>query len=263
MLSAPDRQLALLACLIVAPALGFSDPVTGIQVSGSVPTTCGYGNCAAAALSAGALTLGTSTTGSYNFNETATDGDIYNVSGTFNNTFLSGTFLGFFPTVTLVSTTAAAADTITLDMFQDFTYGTDTTSWSGPYNEKLPLFLSAAGTTAGGQVLYSTNLDTTPQSVGPLGPVSGPGAFYLVENATLSPLDGHLLISDFQFTFTFPEGATKGTYISSPVPEPSPTIPVAVGLAAGLLIFNLCKIPFKRNSRSNHQRQYSNTTHLG
>jgi hypothetical protein len=253
MRSVPERQLVLLACLLVAPTLGISNPVTGIQVSGSVPTTCGFGNCTGTALSAGALTLGTSTTGSYNFNETATDGDIYKVSGTFNNTFLSGTFLGFFPTVALVSTTAAAADTITLDMLQDFSFGTDTTSWAGIYNEKLPFVLSGAGT-AGGQVLYSTDLDTTPQSVGLLGPVSGPGAFDLVDSATLNPLTGKNLIGDFQFTFTFPEGAPGGSSISSPIPEPSPTILVALGLA-GLLIFKFCGIPFKRNSRSNHQLQ--------
>jgi hypothetical protein len=243
--------------MLVAPSIGISDPVTGIQVSGSVPTTCGYGNCAAPSLVAGALTQGTSTTGSYNFNETAADGDVYKVSGTFNNTFPSGTSLGFFPTVSLVSTTAVGADTITLDMLQDFTSGDDTTSWSGTYNEKLPFTLSSAGTTGEGQVLYSTNLDTTPQSVGEKGPVSGPGSFYLFGSATLTPLTGHLLTGDFQFTFTFPEGATAGSSISSPVPEPSPALPAAFGLAACLLLFKLREIPFKRNSPQ------TKMTHLG
>lgn len=97
MLSIPERQLVLLVCFLVAPALGISDTVTGIQVSGDVPTICASGDCAAVDLSAGALTLGGGTSGSYNFNATAASGDVYNVSGTFNNTFLSGTFLGFFP----------------------------------------------------------------------------------------------------------------------------------------------------------------------
>lgn len=238
MLLIPERQLVLLACFLVAPALGISDTVTGIQVSGDVPTTCASGDCAAVDLSAGALTVGGSTSGSYNFNATAASGDIYNVSGTFNDTFLSGTFLGFFPTVTLVSANAAAPDTIKLDMFQDFAFGDETTSWDGLYNEKVPFILSVAGTTGAGQVFYSTNLDTTPQSVGALGPVSGPGSFNLVASKTLSPLDGHLLVGDFQFTFTLPEGATKGTYISSPVPEPSQTMPAIVGMVL-LLLFSL------------------------
>jgi hypothetical protein len=172
------------------------------------------------------------------------------VSGTFDNSFPLGTSLGFFPTVTLLSASAAGADSITLDMLQDFTSGGDSTSWAGSYHENLPFLLSGAGTTAEGQVLYSTNLDTTPQSVGLLGPISGSGIHDLVGSKTLSPLDGHLLVGDFQFTFTFPEGAPEGTHSSSPVPEPAQTIPVAIGLA-GLLIFNLCKIPFKRNSHSN------------
>ena len=237
MLTGPQRHLMLLAGLLAAPILGISSPVTGIQASGSVPTTCGFGSCTAGALSAGALTIGSGTTGSYNFEVTAADGDVYDVSGTLNNTFLSGTFLGFFPTVTLLSASAAGADSITLDMFQDFFYGTDGgTSWSGPYNEKLPIDLSAAGTTATGQVLYSTDLDTTPQAVELLPIVNGPGNYFLSGNATLGPLDGDLLVSDFQFTFTFPEGALQGTSISSPVPEPSQTIPVAVGVTCLALV---------------------------
>jgi hypothetical protein len=246
MFLAPDRQLVLVVCLLVAPALGISNPVTGIQV-GSLPTDCESGNCTAAALAAGALTLGTSTAGTYNFDLTAGDGDIYNVSGTFDNAFPRGTLLGFFPTVTLLSTTAAGADTIKLDMLQDFASGSDSTSWAGAYDEKLPFDLSAAGSSASGQVLYGTNLDPTFLTDGPLGPLFGPGDYDFTVSTTLSPLDGHLLISDFQYTFTFPEGATKGSSISSPVPEPSPTIPVAIGLAC-LLIFNFCKSPFKRNS---------------
>jgi hypothetical protein len=247
MRSIPERQLVILACLLVAPALGISDTVTGIQASGGGAPTCGYGSCTAPALTGGALTLGTSTSGSYTFNETAIDGDVYNVSGTFKDTFFSGTSLGFFPTVTLVSTTAVGADTITLDMLQDFSAGTDATSWSGTYNEKLPFVLSAAGT-GEGQVLYSTDLDTTPQSVGEKGPVSGPGSFNLVGSAAWNPLSGQYLIGDFQFTFSFPEGSTAGSSISSPVPEPSPAIPAAIGLVACLLLFKLREIPFKRNS---------------
>lgn len=248
MLSAPQRYLMLLGCLLAASALGISSTITGIQASGSVPTTCGYGNCTAGALSAGALTIGNSTTGSYNFDVTAGDGDVYDVSGTFKNTFPSTTFLGFFPTVTYVgSTPAAGADTITLDMFQDFVYGSDsTTSWSGLYNEKIPVDLSISGTTATGQVFYSTDTDTTPQSVGLLPTAHGPGDYYLSGSASLGPLDGDLLISDFQLTFTFPEGAPTGSYISSPVPEPAQTIPVAIGLA-GLLFFKLRKFRSRGN----------------
>jgi hypothetical protein len=250
MLSAPQGQInrfCLTAILVLTlPALGLSSTV-GISVSGSVPTACGYGNCTAGALSADALTLGNSNPGSYNFDVTATDGDVYNVSGTFNNTFPSSTFLGFFPTVTLVSATAVGADTITLDMLQDFTYGNDSTSWAGTYNEELPFDLPLSGTTAAGQVLYSTDLDPTPQTVGLLGPVSGSGDYFLSANNSLSPLDGDLLIGDFQMTFTFPEGAPSGAYASSPIPEPSQTIPMAIAVV-GLLLFRFRKVQSNRTN---------------
>jgi hypothetical protein len=165
------------------------------------------------------------------------NGDVFDVSGTYDNTFTAGTFLGFFPTVTLVSGTNAA--TVTLDMLQDFFYGTDgSTSWSGTYNEEIPLDLSASGTTATGQVLYSTDLDPTAESVGVLPTVNGPGDYYLSGSNSLGPLDGDLLISDFQYTFTFAANSATGTSISSPIPEPSETIPVAIGLAV-LVLFKL------------------------
>jgi hypothetical protein len=248
MLPPPQRHFMLLACLLVAPGLGISSTITGIQASGSVPTTCGYGSCTAGALSLGALTFGNSTTGSYNFDVTAADGDVYDVAGTFNNTFPSTTFLGFFPTVTYVGTTpAASADTITLDMFQDFVYGSDSTnSWSGPYNEKVPVDLSISGTTATGQVFYSSDVDPTAQSVGLLPTADGPGDYFLSGSATLGPLDGDLLIGDLQLTLTFPAGAPPGSSISSPVPEPTQTIPVTIGLA-GLLLFKLRKFRSRGN----------------
>ena len=67
MCTAPERQLVVRACMLVAPALGIANPVTGIPVNDSVPATCGCGSYTAPALSAGAFTLGTGITGSYNF----------------------------------------------------------------------------------------------------------------------------------------------------------------------------------------------------
>ena len=263
-------RCALLA--LTVPVVGFSAAVTGINVgtsnlaapvpfgipAGSTPTACGYGSCTSASLTAGALTLGgTPATGSYNFNVTAADGDIYNVAGTFKNTFTGGTFLGFFPTVTYEGNaihgaiSAVAQDTITLDMLQDFVFGNNATDWSGSYNEKLPLVLPVAGSQASGQVLYSTlstsgTLMNGPETVGELGPVFGTGVYNLTGTAALNPLTGNYLASDFQFTFVFPGGTATpiGGFISSPpasVPEPAQTIPAAMGLV-GLLLFKARKL---------------------
>jgi hypothetical protein len=260
--------LSRFAILAVAlPVAGFS-AVTGINASvdgGSV--TCGSGSCTAAALAAtGApITLGpTATTGSYSFNVTAADGDVYNVAGTFANTFVSGTFLGFFPTVTyegnsgkgtnpLCLTCAVSEDTITLNMLQDFTFPGSSIKWDGTYNETIPLELPVSGSSASGQVLYST-VDGTGATVdaggtvGELGPVFGTGDYTLTGSKNISPLDGNILASDFMFTFVFPGGTATpvGGSISSPVslvPEPAQTIPAALGLV-GLLLFRARKIRF-------------------
>jgi hypothetical protein len=259
-------------CAVLAlavPVIGFSATV-GINVStsnlaapvpygytaGSTPTTCGYGSCGSAALAAGALGSGGAAPGSFNFNVTAADGDIYNIAGTFNNTFNGGTFLGFFPVATYEGNlahpgaAAVAQDTITLDMLQDFTYPGTGISWAGTYNEKLPLVLPVAGSQASGQVLYSTVTGTGATvdaggTVGELGPVFGTGTYNLTGMNNISPLDGNYLAADFQFTFVFPGGTATpiGGYISSPpstVPEPTQTIPAAMGLV-GLLLFKARK----------------------
>jgi hypothetical protein len=260
-------------CAVLAlavPVVGFS-AATGINVAtsnlaapvpygivaGSTPTACGFGTCTAAGLAAGALGGGAAS-GPFSFNVTAADGDIYNVAGTFNNTFNSGTFLGFFPTVTYEGNSihggipAVAQDTITLDMLQDFTYPGNNISWAGTYSEKLPLVLSPPGSQASGQVLYSTVTGTGTTvdaggTVGELGPVFGTGVYTLTGMNNISPLDGNYLAADFQFTFQFQGGtATKvGDYISSPgaVPEPAQTIPAAMGLV-GLLLFKARKVRF-------------------
>lgn len=260
-------------CALVAlavPVVGFSAAVTGIQVAttnlaaplpygivaGSTGPTCGYGSCTSAALTAGALTLGGSTSGGYNFNITASDGDIYNIMGTFNNTFPSNPRGGFFPTVTYEGNMAhpgdaVAQDTITFDMLQDFTVGS-TANWSGNYKENLPLDLpNVAGSQASGQVIFSTldsmnNLINGPTSVGELGPVFGTGNYVLSGSSNINPLSGYYLASDFQFTFVFPGGTATpiGGFISSPssaVPEPAQTIPAAMGLV-GLLLFKARKL---------------------
>jgi hypothetical protein len=238
-----SNPLCLTAILALAlPVLGISSVVTGVEGGASGGTTvCGTGgtSCTSGSLSAGALTQPGSTSGSYNFDITAGDGDVYDVSGTFSNTFPSTTFLGFFPTVTVVSGSAAGTNTITLDMLQDFSTSIASPNWDGTYNEKIPFDL-AAGTTGEGQVFYSTNVDPALQSVGLLGPVGPGGDHYLTASKDLTSLNGDLLISDYQLTFTFPANAAPGTSVSS-VPEPSQTIPLGIGLA-GLLLFNLRKL---------------------
>ncbi len=168
-------RVAVLA--VALPVVGFSASIgidvttsngvaaTPYSVAANGPSTsCGYGSCTSASLTSGAIGFGASNSGSYGFNITLADGDIYNVAGSFNNTFLSGTYFGFFPKVTFEGNSihtaagyAVAPDTITLDMLQDFVYGNNSTDWSGTYTEKIPLVMSnVPGSTASGQLQFST-----------------------------------------------------------------------------------------------------------
>lgn len=206
------------------PALGFS---AAFEVNGVCQT--GF-NCSPSSLSASALTVGTSTTGNYSFAVTLGDGDMYNVTGSYFNNFPGTTFLGFYPTVTYAGPNpSVAADTITLDMLQDFS-SPGAASWDGTYNEKIPLVLPVAGSSATGQVLYDG------KTVGLLGPVFGTGNYYLTQTTPLTGLTGSTLMSDYMLSFTFPAGTQPGGSAGSPVPEPAQTIPAAIGLI-GLFCF--------------------------
>jgi hypothetical protein len=207
-------HLYLTAALALAlPAVGFS---AAIEANGACETPPSASPCAAASVSGAAITPGGT--------------DIYKVTGTYFDT-LSPTdrvFIGFFPLVTVVSATTTSADTVTLDLLQDFS-DPNLTKWGGTYSETIPLDLPSVGETGAGQVKYDG------QTVGLLGPVSGSGDYTLGPVSTpLAPLNGSLLSADYTLTFTFAKGSVAGEFASSPaVPEPAEAYSMAIGL--GLL----------------------------
>jgi hypothetical protein len=221
---------------LALPVAGFSAAVEANSVCQTAPTGT---SCSAAALTASALTPGGSTSGSYNFNVTVGT-DVYKVTGTYFDT-LSPTdhvFLGFFPTVTVVSASTTTPDTVSLDLLQDFSDPT-LAQWDGNYSENIPLVLPVKNSTGEGQVFYDGI------SVGLLGPVSGTGVYDLSgSKSPVSPLAGSLLVADFNLTFTFPVGSTAGQTASSPAPEPTETALVGLGLA-GLFLLKARKFRFR------------------
>jgi hypothetical protein len=238
MFSAPHRQLnrlCLTAILALAlPALGISSTVTGIEANGA----CEAGTCTASGLASGALTPGGSTSGNYNFDVSFLDGDVYDVSGAFNNSFPSGTLYGFFPTVTLTSGAAAGTDTITLDMLQDF-FASGALNWDSTYRETIPFDLSA-DMSASGQLQISTQDDSTLQSVGLLS-ATGPGDTVQKDSKFLTGLNGDTLVTDYRLRFTFDKGAPNGSSGGSPIPEPSQMTSLGLVLA-GLIVFRVRKL---------------------
>lgn len=216
MLSASKRQLYPL-CLAAIVALA----LPSLGISDTYSTT----------IDASILSLGGSNSGNYSFDTPVlADGDQYAITGSFGDKFPSGTFVGFYPTVTLIAGTDTTADTITVDLLQDF-LDPGVTTWDGTYSEHIPFTLSP-GVTANGQRLISTVDDPTEQSVGL---ITGGSA-----SKSLSGLSGDELVTNYQLNFTFLD-APVGAAGSSPVPEPSQTIPVALGLV-GLVVFQLRKL---------------------
>jgi hypothetical protein len=222
-------RLALLALSL--PLAAFA--TTAISVNG----TCDLGTCTPAALAAGALTIGTSSSSAFSIPIVLADNDEYTLSGSYNNTFPSGTTFGFYPTVTytgnsvLGNVSAVATDTLSVNMLQDYFFPGLNINWDGTYTENIPFLLSAANSSATGY------LSVDGQNVGTLGSVSGPVDIVLSKSTPLTGVDGNTLVIDYNLTFTFDGGTTVGSGSGSPsIPEPVQTIPVALTLLALLAL---------------------------
>jgi hypothetical protein len=215
--------LYLLPLLIFAlPLLSFSAAVTANGI-------CEVGTCA----TPDSISTGVPSSGSFNFNLTLADNDMYNVSGTYSNSYGSnGTQLGFFPVVKYVGASAsAAADTLSLDMLQNI-FDNSPGIFDGTYTEVIPLNVPN-GATATGQVFYDG------QGVGLVGP-AGPGFTIGTLSANLTGVTGNTLVTDYNITFNFAAQTASGTSAGSPViPEPAQFIPTSLGLVALFAFFKL------------------------
>jgi hypothetical protein len=205
MLSASQRHFALLACLLVAPVLGFA---TTVDVNG---TTIGPGG---------------STSGNFSF---TVDGGLFGVSGAYFSSETGGgpaTTLQFNVTAVYDGTTPLASPySFTVDdmQFYDLTTLPTGTSYdsSAGFAGILP-----AGTSLVTDVTFGADV-LPPLTFVPGGPSSqsSPGETL---TGLSSPLEGQ-----FDYTFNFAAGTTQGSSITS-TPEPGGVIPVAAILIVGL-----------------------------
>jgi hypothetical protein len=214
-------------CLILGFTLcaPFAAKSASIVVNGTCEPTC----------SSGALADGQSTSGSFNFDYTFGDGDVYDVSGSYGASYsnVTGSTIVVNPTFTYTGATPSAGnDTINFDLYQ-FYFDAKCCTWAGTYSESVPLSLSSAtgpGSTIAGQLLFDS------QSVGLAGPF-GPGNYLVSESADLdfgALNDSPFLLADYQFTAQFDAGTQTGAGASG-APTPEPAMDLACGF--GLILF--------------------------
>lgn len=207
--------------------LGFTLCVPFAAKSGSIVVngTCETG------CSANSLADGMSIAEAFNFNYTFTDGDIYNVLGTYSASYSTagGSTIAVNPLISYAGTAPSVGnDTVDFSLYQDY-FDTSCCTWAGTYYETIPLSLGSAagpGSTIEGQLSYDG------QSVGLAGPF-GPGNYLVSQSANLDfgPLDNSPTLSaDFEVTAQFNAGTLPGaTAQSASAPEPPTFIPCVLG----------------------------------
>jgi hypothetical protein len=233
---------ATLSSLILG--LTFCAPFTAKSASIDVNGTCEVG-CP----STPPLSNGESTSGTFDFDYSFLDGDVYNFAGNFSATYstVDGSTISVDPTITYEGLgSSAGADVLDFNLKQDY-FDTSCCTWAGTYYETVPLFLSSTagpGSKIEGQLLYDD------KSVGLVGPF-GPGSYSESKSADLDfgALDtSPTLSADFEFKVGFRLGTLPGTDASSTsaAPEPAMAIPCGLGL---ILIY--CGLLRRKHSRSN------------
>jgi len=207
------------------------------------------GNCEVGCSFAAPLSNGQSTSGTFNFDYTFLDGDIYNFAGNYSATYstLNGSTISIDPTITYEGVTpSVGTDTIDFNLTQDY-FDSSCCTWAGTYYETVPLFLASTagpGSTIAGQVSYDG------ESVGLVGPF-GPGTYSVSESANLDfgGLDTDpTLLADFEFLDKFAAGTLPDTTASSTNATPEPAMFFPCGLGLILISYGFRR---RNHSRSN------------
>jgi hypothetical protein len=216
-------------------ALALAVPILALPASISIGGICEV-NCTAAANPS--LTDGQSVSGSVDV-AFSIGGDNYLLTGGYGASYSSanGSTILFTPTLAYTgSAPSKTADSIVVDLFQNY-YDSSPGNYDGTYTETIPLTVGA-NATASAELFYGSGSPTTNrQGLGLVGPY-GPGSYSVVKTAVLTGLDDPTLSADYQFTFDFAAGTPPGSGSTSPstVPEPSQTVPAAIGLGGLALL---------------------------
>jgi len=225
---------------VVALAIPVAGYCTAIQAIGTVGTTvCEVGICPVANTQATSLGLNESSSGTFNFEYTFTNGDEYMVSLTYSNSYDdNGSHLEFLPDVTYVgnngNTKAASAgiDILSLIMLENF-YDPEVSPWDGNACEHFPVTLPA-NTAASATLSYGGLPIGTLTAAGP-GYTNQSACNYLAFSNAQNNSD--YLDSAYNLTFTFGGGIAPNTTIIA-APEPSALFPAGAAFLGGLFLIS-------------------------
>ncbi len=209
------RLSNLTAIMLAAPMLCLPGAVNITGITPPTPTTCEVGTCA----TPGTLNAGGSTSGSFDFFYTLANTDKYEVFGSYSAAYLGGTTSLFFNTNPIYignsTHTASAADTISIDLLQDFNFTTG--SPDGTYHFGTTL------TPVGGPGSCTSAFQSIDgQMIPEAGPYCGPGSKHYSESAMLAGLT-EPLTDILNHTYNFAAG-------TSAIPEPADMGLLAIGL---------------------------------
>ncbi|MGA3187380.1 MAG: PEP-CTERM sorting domain-containing protein [Bryobacteraceae bacterium] len=207
-------RIVFLALTIPALALPAAGSVTSVILNGpTVGANSGYSPI------------------SFNQNVTLSDGDVYDVFGSYYATYsdAEGTAIHFNPTVVYEGTSPSVAnDNISFIFTQQF-FDSRPGTWDGTYSASTPVNffgLVGADSSVTAEVFYDG------QSLGS-GTTTTSGV--ITNSANLTGLNGDTLTGTYDIVYSLNAGTQFGAGASSStVPEPAEALPLGLGLAAVL-----------------------------
>jgi PEP-CTERM motif-containing protein len=242
----PRSYSPLSRIAILALALPIASFATSVQAIGTVgPTICEVGTCPDPDTIASSLGVGQSSSGTFSFLYTFTNGDQYQVNGDYSNSYgNNGSQVSFLaaPASSVIyvgnngnsSTKSAGTDVLSLVMFENF-YDPSPGVWDGnacghyfitlPNNVSATEDLSFGEASLGGPLSVGSTTFNSPGFNG-VTTVCSDLTFSAAQNAS------DFLDSQYNITLTFGSGITPGTQVTSNTPEPATLFSFLSGLAA-------------------------------